>query len=103
MASTKIASRKVKGSIRSMVRLLARRAQKWKPVLRSATRHSLCRQLDVGMHDGAVLGEHGGLHQLVVPVDGERLGLFVEHRFKEGEEVACEQLARRGREPRRHV
>ncbi len=39
------------------------------------------------MHHLAVMGEHGGLHQLVFHIDGEHLLLLVDHGLKEGVEV----------------
>ena len=40
------------------------------------------------MDDGAVLGQRGGFHQFVVPVDRERLVRLVDHRLDEVEQIA---------------
>ena len=40
------------------------------------------------MDDGAVLGQRGRFHQLVIPVDRERLVRLVDHRLDEVEQIA---------------
>ena len=55
------------------------------------------------MHDGAVAGQHGGLDQFVVPVDGELFLFLVDQRFDEGDEVAGKELAGAGGEAAGHV
>src|SRR5258708_11491430 len=73
-ASTKIDSRNTKGSTACATCSMA--------ALLSSFR------LEIGMDDGAVLGQRGGLHQLVVPVDRERLVGLVDQGLDEREQVA---------------
>src|ERR1700733_4098289 len=53
---------------------------------------------EVGMHNRAAAGEARRLHQLIVPIDGKRLGLFVDQRFDEGVEVTRIESGRGGRD-----
>jgi hypothetical protein len=50
------------------------------------------------MDDGAVAGERGRLDDLVIPVDGDRLGLLVDQDLEEGIEIAG--IEARMRKPR---
>ena len=55
------------------------------------------------MHHLAAVGQHRRLDQFVVAVDRQRLGLLVDQRLEEGEEVlGVEQRGRSG-DPARHV
>ncbi len=48
------------------------------------------------MNDGAVLGQRGGLDQIVVPVDRKRLGRFVDQGLDERQQVTRVEAGSRG-------
>src|SRR5580700_7350854 len=66
---------------------------------------ALCRRfrLEIRMNDRAVTGEYGGFHNIVVPVDGERFGLFIDQDFQERIEVPGVKARRRRGEPAGYV
>ena len=60
-------------------------------------------RVERGVHDLAVLGHQRALHDLVVEVDLQRLGLLVDHGRDEVQQVAREQRGGVGRELARQV
>src|SRR5206468_11710469 len=69
-----------------------------RPVRYAPWRLSLSFRLEVRMDDGAVLGQRGGLHELIVPVHGERLLFLVDHGLNEIEQIARVEAGCRSRD-----